>query len=202
MKNKLVQKITRRASAYLPTKYGNFQISIYTSKPDNLEQVVLTMGGIKKQPTLVRLHSQCFTGDTLLSLRCDCRDQLIKSMKMIAKNGSGILIYLNQEGRGIGLLNKIKTYALQEKNVDTVEANRALRLAVDAREYQTAAGILKSLGIAKINLLTNNPDKIKQLEKNGITVIKRIPLETTPNKFNKFYLSTKKNKLGHKLTRV
>jgi 3,4-dihydroxy 2-butanone 4-phosphate synthase/GTP cyclohydrolase II len=202
MKNKSVQKITKRASAYLPIKYGNFQISIYNSKPGNLEQVVLTTGNISKQPVLVRLHSQCFTGDTLLSLRCDCRDQLVKSMKMITKNGSGILIYLNQEGRGIGLLNKIKTYALQEKNIDTVEANRRLRLAVDAREYQTAAGILKTLGITKINLLTNNPDKIEQLEKNGITIVKRIPLEITPNKFNKFYLSTKKNKLGHKLTKV
>ena len=202
MKKNPNQKIDLRASAYLPTKYGNFQISIYTSKPDNLEQVVLTMGDIKKQPTLVRLHSQCFTGDTLLSLRCDCRDQLVKSLKMISKKGDGVLIYLNQEGRGIGLLNKIKTYALQEKHIDTVEANRALRLAIDAREYQTAAGILKKLGITRINLLTNNPDKIKQLEKNGITITKRLSIETKPNKFNQFYLSTKKHKLGHKLTKV
>jgi len=194
--------IARQASAFLPTKYGNFQISIYSAKKNALEQAVLTMGKIKKQPVLVRLHSQCFTGDTLLSLRCDCREQLIKSIKLISKNGSGVLIYLNQEGRGIGLTNKIKAYALQEKHLDTITANQALHLPVDSREYKTAASILKKLGIKKINLITNNPDKIEQLEKNGITIIKRIPIETKPNKFNKTYLITKKQKLGHKLTKV
>lgn len=201
-KNTSPQIITALASASLPNKFGLFQISVYTSAPDKREQVVLSMGAIKKQSTLVRLHSQCFTGDTLLSLRCDCGAQLQKSMEMIAKHGSGLIIYLNQEGRDVGLVNKIKAYALQEKKLDTVEANLALGLTVDAREYKTAANILKKLGITKINLLTNNPDKITQLEKHGIAVIKRVPLEIKPNKFDSFYLATKKIKMGHLLHNI
>ena len=190
------------ATALLPNKFGNFKISVFSSTPDKREQIVLTLGEFKKQPVLVRLHSQCFTGDTLLSLRCDCHEQLHKSMQMVAKKGSGVIIYLNQEGRGIGLVNKIKAYALQEKKLDTVEANKALGLSVDAREYKTAANILKKLGIKKIELLTNNPDKITQLEKNGIMVVKRVPIEVKPNKYDSFYLVTKKQKMGHILHNI
>jgi 3,4-dihydroxy 2-butanone 4-phosphate synthase/GTP cyclohydrolase II len=148
---------------------------------------------------MVRIHSQCFTGDTLFSLRCDCGEQLEKSMEIISKHGSGILIYLSQEGRGIGLANKIKAYQLQDQGLDTVEANHALGFSSDGRNYQMAANILKDLGVTKIMLITNNPDKIEQLKNNGITIVKRIPLKITANTVNKGYLLTKKQKMGHLL---
>ena len=188
-------------TAKLPTVYGVFQIIIYKSIKDGLEHVVLLNEANLKRPTLVRIHSQCLTGDVFSSLKCDCRDQLIMSLIKIGRQG-GVLIYLNQEGRGIGLINKIKAYALQEKGLDTVEANKKLGFDTDLRDYKIAAQILKDIGILKINLLTNNPDKVKQLRKYGIEVAKTTTLEISPNNINHSYLSTKKSKLGHLLKQV
>ncbi|MCL5784208.1 MAG: GTP cyclohydrolase II [Patescibacteria group bacterium] len=190
------------ASASLPTKYGLFKILVFKSKKDNLEHVALVKGEDFKKEALVRIHSRCLTGDVFSSLRCDCHEQLQKSLQKIGKAKNGVLIYLNQEGRGIGLVNKIKAYALQEAGLDTVQANEQLGFTADTRSYEIAAQILKDLNIQKINLLTNNPDKINQLEALGITITKRIPLETIPNKIDKIYLMTKKNKFGHKLKLV
>ncbi|MBI2335132.1 GTP cyclohydrolase II [Candidatus Daviesbacteria bacterium] len=184
-------------SANLPTKYGTFKILIYQSN------AVLIMGDIKNhQPVLTRIHSRCLTGDSFYSLRCDCGDQLKESMKKIQKAGRGVIIYLNQEGRGVGLANKIRAYRLQDQGMDTVDANHALGLPTDTRDYSAAAKILKNLKISNINLLTNNPQKRDQLEKYGIRVNKRIPLEIAPNKINRKYLQTKKGKLGHQLDLV
>lgn len=194
--------VVKTAQAFLPTDYGNFQISVYVSLIDRREHTVLTLGDIKKGPILTRIHSQCLTGDTFFSLKCDCRKQLHQSMKKIREKGRGIIIYLNQEGRGIGLSNKIKAYSLQEKGLDTVEANHALGLPSDTRDYKIAAEILTDLGISQIILLTNNPQKIEELSKNGIKIAKRLSLEISPNNLNYSYLLTKKNKLGHKLTIV
>ncbi len=191
-------EVIKVATSTLPTIYGIFQISVYKSLVDNREHTVLLKGNIR-QPLLTRVHSQCFTGDTLFSLRCDCRQQLHQSLELISKAGSGVILYLNQEGRGIGLMNKIKAYSLQDQGHDTVEANHKLGFPADARNYEVAADILKDLGIKKINLLTNNPDKEKQLATFGIHIIKRIPIESLPNGINTKYLATKKRKLGHRL---
>ncbi len=196
-----VSSLKQTATAMLPTKYGEFQVYVYKSMLDNREHVVLTKGAIKKEPVLTRIHSKCLTGDTLLSLKCDCGEQLSKSMQMIGERG-GVLVYLDQEGRGIGLTQKILAYKLQEKGLDTVEANHKLGLPIDAREYVIAAEILEDLGIKKISLLTNNPDKIRQLGENGIMIVDCIAIETIPNKINKSYLRIKKQKLGHTLHNV
>ena len=191
------------ASANLPTKYGHFKILIYQSKEDQREHAVLVKGkNLNRQPVLVRIHSQCLTGDVFSSLKCDCRDQLITSLIKIGRAKKGVLIYLNQEGRGIGLSNKIKAYKLQEEGLDTIEANKKLGFASDLRDYKVAAQILKDLRIDKIALLTNNPDKAAQLAAYGITILKCVPIEVTPNQINKNYLKTKKNKLGHNLSLV
>lgn len=190
--------IVKSAQAILPTKYGLFKISIYKSLQDNREHAVLTLGQVKNG-ALTRIHSQCLTGDTFTSLRCDCGEQLKKSMRIINKKGSGIILYLNQEGRGIGLTNKIKAYNLQDKGYDTVEANEALGFPKDSRSYEIAADILKDLGVSKIFLLTNNPDKADQLSKYGILVSKRVSLEIRPNKIDLDYLKVKKNKMNHHL---
>lgn len=190
------------ASANLPTEYGHFKILVYQSKKDGREHTVLLKQKNKKNKFLVRIHSQCLTGDTFSSLKCDCRDQLVMSLKKIGKAQNGALIYLNQEGRGIGLTNKIKAYALQDRGFDTIQANKKLGLAADLRDYSVAAEILKDLDIFQIILLTNNPDKASQLASFGITVKKCIPLEVTPNRINKSYLKTKKEKMGHKLKLV
>ena len=191
--------VSKTASSFLQTEYGKFKITIYKSIKDNKEHIALVAGNIINKIVPVRIHSQCITGDTFHSLQCDCHQQLHKSLKIIGKNKMGTLLYLNQEGRGIGLANKIKTYALQEKGLDTIQANLALGLPVDARDYKVAAEMLKDLGASTINLLTNNPDKIKQIEKYGIVVKNLLPLETIPSKFNKKYLLTKKQKLEHQL---
>ncbi len=191
-------EIIKTAASTLRTKYGKFQLIVYRSVIDNREHVALIKGETRK-PSLVRIHSQCITGDTFLSLRCDCGEQLHKSMKLINKNGHGVILYLNQEGRSVGLTNKIKSYALQDQGFDTVEANESLGLPIDARQYKIAADILKDLGILKINLLTNNPDKEKKLAQFGIEILKTIPLEIRPNKINKKYLTIKKQKLAHRL---
>ena len=202
MKMEKTVGVSKAASATLPTKYGTFTLTVYKSKPNNKEHVVLEIGKIDQGPILVRVHSQCLTADSLLSLRCDCREQLHQAMKVIGRKGVGLIFYLNQEGRDIGLTNKIKAYALQEKGQDTFQANRSLGLPEDARDYTLVAKILKKLGVYNINLLTNNPDKILQLEKNGIIVNKVVSLETKPNKFNTFYLATKKKKMGGILKKI
>lgn len=193
--------VNKTAEANLPTKYGLFKIMVYKSLNDKREHAVLALGNLGRN-VLTRIHSQCLTGDTFFSLRCDCGDQLKESMKLISKAKSGVILYLNQEGRGIGLTNKIKAYALQDRGYDTVEANEALGFPKDARSYKIAADILKDLKITDISLLTNNPDKKDQLAKFGINVLKRIPLEIKPNKTNHGYLKVKKQKLSHKLTLV
>lgn len=191
----------KAALATLPTKFGIFKIIVFKSN-DNLEHVALVKGKDFKEDVLVRIHSQCLTGDAFSSLRCDCHEQLQQSLEKIGQAGNGVLIYLNQEGRGIGLTNKIKAYALQENGLDTVTANEQLGFNVDLRSYNVAARILKELKIDQINLLTNNPDKVSQLENFGITVKNCVPLETTPNRTNKTYLKTKKYKMNHKLQLV
>jgi len=196
--------VKKETQAILPTEFGKFQILVFRSNhthTDRHEQIVLQKGDLKNGPVLVRIHSSCLTGDILHSLKCDCGKQLSLSLKKITRQG-GLLIYLNQEGRGIGILNKIRAYHLQDKKLDTVEANIALGLPIDARDYSLAAAILKKMRIKKIKLLTNNPQKIDQLQDAGVKVLKRIPLEVLPNKFNKFYLETKKKKMGHKLKKV
>lgn len=190
--------VAKVAWANLPTKYGLFKITVYLSLNSNLEHAVLTMGDLGK-PVLTRIHSQCLTGDTFSSLRCDCGQQLKKSMRIISKKGSGIILYLNQEGRGIGLTNKIKAYALQDKGYDTVEANEALGLPSDLRSYEIAADILKELRATDINLLTNNPNKQDQLAKFGIKISKRVALEIKPHKVDLNYLKIKKQKMNHNL---
>lgn len=196
------EDILKTASANLPTQYGDFEIIIFKSKKDTLEHAVLLKQNSLKVTPLVRLHSSCLTGDIFSSMRCDCHDQLIGALKILAKVPNGILIYLNQEGRGIGLSNKIKAYHLQENGFDTVAANEQLGFAADTRSYEVAAQILKDLKIYRINLLTNNPDKAAQLKNFGITIVKCVPLEIAPNKTNKNYLKTKKYRLGHKLKLV
>ncbi|MBI3379575.1 GTP cyclohydrolase II [Candidatus Gottesmanbacteria bacterium] len=200
--NNNVNSVMKIASSLLPTKYGLFHIIIYKSLIDDREHAVLSMSSVKNGPTLTRIHSQCLTGDTLLSLKCDCREQLHQSMKIISQNKNGLIIYLNQEGRDIGLSNKIKAYYLQDKGLDTVEANEALGFAPDARDYKIAADILKDIGISKVILLTNNPNKIQQLNSYGITIQSQIPLEVSPTALNKEYLRIKKQKLGHLLESI
>src|SRR5579885_1002205 len=192
--------VRKTASATLPTKFGIFRMNVYTS-PDGIEHVVLIKGK-PQSPMLVRLHSSCITGDIFSSLKCDCGEQLERAMECIQKEGSGMVIYLNQEGRGIGLTNKIKAYSLQERGDDTVEANLALGLPIDARNYEAAACILSNLGIQQVRLLTNNPDREHQLLGYGITVIEKIPLEVKPNMMNRRYLYIKKKKMSHILSNV
>lgn len=193
--------VIKTAQSNLPTKYGIFKIIIYKSLNDNREHAVLTLGKLEK-PVLTRIHSQCLTGDTFSSLRCDCGGQLKKSMELINRQGNGIILYLNQEGRGIGLTNKIKAYALQDQGYDTVEANETLGFPSDARSYKIAADILKDLGAINIDLLTNNPDKKDQLAKFDIKIRKRVALEIKPNKIDLNYLKVKKRKMNHKLKLV
>lgn len=191
------------AKATLPTQYGVYEMHVFKSITDNKEHIALIMNqSSSTEPLLTRVHSKCFTGDTLSSTRCDCNAQLHQSMQLIEQQGRGLLIYLNQEGRGIGLVNKIKAYALQDEGYDTVEANHMLGLPTDARDYEIAVEILQTLGIESIDLLTNNPEKEAQLAAYGITVQSRVPLESEPTANNVAYLKTKKNKLGHRLTKV
>lgn len=193
--------VVREASARLPSLYGMLDIHVYRSHLDKREHVALILGEVTS-PMLTRVHSKCLTGDTLGSLTCDCGAQLRMSFELIQQTGSGALLYLDQEGRGIGLINKIKAYAHQARGMDTVAANRALGFAPDLREYRIAADILRDLGITNIALLTNNPEKIKALKAQGIRVAKRVPLETIPTATNRGYLSTKKRKFGHQLGSV
>ena len=182
-------------SIKLPTKYGDFKLRRFAG--DNL---ALIKGNIRGgDPVMVRLHSECFTGDVFGSLRCDCGPQLQEAMRQIEKHGRGIILYLRQEGRGIGLRNKLKAYHLQEQGFDTAEANTQLGFKADERHYEVAAQMLKELGVQKVDLLTNNPDKINQLKLDGIRVNRRLPLEIAPNSYDQKYLETKKQKFHHML---
>ncbi len=195
--------IKREASAHLPTKYGDFEIIVYTNSIDNYEHVALVKGHIKPdEPVLVRVHSSCLTGDILGSLRCDCGDQLHTAMKMVEKEGKGVILYMQQEGRGIGLSNKIKAYKLQDEGYDTVEANEKLGFKADLRNYGIGAQMLVDIGVRKMRLMTNNPKKIVALRGYGLEVVERVPIEIEPNDVNKCYLSVKKTKMGHLLNNV
>jgi GTP cyclohydrolase II len=191
------------AKAVLPTKFGKFSIYGFEGRGPQEEAVALVRGKLHgRVAPLVRVHSQCLTGDVLTSQRCDCRAQLELSLKKISEAPSGILLYLPQEGRGIGLMNKLRAYELQDGGMDTVEANESLGFAADAREYDFPAKILKKLGATRIRLLSNNPDKIRQLESAGIRVVKRVPCQPRLSKISRAYLQTKKRKMGHLLKGV
>ncbi|MCI1857819.1 MAG: bifunctional 3,4-dihydroxy-2-butanone-4-phosphate synthase/GTP cyclohydrolase II [Sporolactobacillus sp.] len=193
-------QVRRVTEVDLPTEYGRFHAVGYRGILDGKEHIALIRGRLGgNEPTLVRIHSECLTGDVFGSKRCDCGPQLHAALRRIAEQGRGVLIYLRQEGRGIGLLNKLRAYKLQEQGEDTVEANQALGFPADMRDYGAAAGILTDLGITNVRLLTNNPLKIKGLKQHGIARIERIPLEVPANAQNKSYLLTKKEKMGHLL---
>jgi GTP cyclohydrolase II len=186
------------ATAQLPTKYGTFTIAGFYDSGEKKEHTALIKGDVSgKNYCPVRIHSECHTGDVFSSLKCDCREQLEASLNHIALKPCGVLIYLRQEGRGIGLLNKIKAYRLQDLGLDTVEANQYLGLPEDARDYFIAAKIILILKVKSVALLTNNPEKITGLENEGIRVVKRIPIVTKPNSYNRIYLKTKHKKMGH-----
>jgi GTP cyclohydrolase II len=193
------------AQAELPTRYGRFRIYGFAGSGPTEEAVALVRGDLQhgklngKLAPLVRVHSQCLTGDVLASLRCDCRAQLELSLKKIGQAPAGVLLYLPQEGRGIGLMNKLRAYQLQDDGMDTVEANETLGFAADARDYDFSAQILKQLGATKIRLLSNNPEKVRQLERAGIRVVERVPCQPRVSKISRAYLQTKKKKMGHLL---
>ena len=193
--------IRRVAEAMLPTKYGGeFKIIVYENDVDDMKHIALVKGDIQpEEEVLVRVHSECVTGDLFGSLRCDCGDQLHKAMEMVDKEGTGVIVYMHQEGRGIGLTNKIRAYNLQEHGRDTVEANLELGFKNDLRDYGIGAQILVDLGVRKIRLMTNNPKKIVGVEGYGVKVVERVPIEIKPNENNVTYLRTKKNKMGHLL---
>lgn len=190
--------VERVAEAKLPTEFGDFNIIGYRSLTSTEEFVVLCKGDLKYDtPTLVRIHSQCLTGDVFGSIRCDCGPQLHQAIELIEKEGRGAIVYQQQEGRGIGIINKIRAYALQDNGADTVEANQALGFEVDAREYQQCAEILVDIGLCSVKVMTNNPDKIEALKKAGLKIIERIPIEVPAKEPAAHYMKTKKEKLGH-----
>ena len=198
--------IQQVASADFPTRWGTFRIYGFCghSRSDGdrrvEEAVALVTGDVKSSPPLVRIHSQCLTGDVFHSLRCDCRQQLELSLSLIAEEGAGILIYELQEGRGIGLMAKLQAYELQDAGLDTVEANQRLGFKNDYRDFALPAQILKSLGVTRVRLLSNNPEKVEALERAGVHVVERVPCEVTPSPHAEEYLKTKKEKLGHLFT--
>ena len=191
-----VQNTTVQAK--LPTKWGDFTLYALEKTSDNKEHVALGMGDLScEEPLLVRVHSECLTGDAFASLRCDCGPQLDSALEKIAENGRGMVVYLRQEGRGIGLINKIKAYALQDQGQDTVEANINLGFEADQRKFDVAAELLSSLGIKRIRLMTNNPVKVEALKAANIDVVERVPMKVGKNPHNEHYLSTKHGKMGH-----
>lgn len=193
----LVEEVVR---VDMPTKYGDFELIAFRQKNTGEHHLALKKGNWEKdEPVLTRVHSSCFTGDILHSLRCDCGEQLHKAMEMVEAEGKGLVLYMNQEGRGIGLLNKLKAYKLQEEGKDTVEANLALGFKNDQRDYGVGAQILRSLGVSKIRLMTNNPRKRAGLLGYGLEIVENVPIEIVPNPHNEFYLQTKRDKLGHEI---
>ena len=200
-RKKTEKLVKAKVNVKLPSKYGDFKLKLYENTLDtNDNPIALVKGEINENdPVLVRVHSECFTGDVLRSRRCDCGDQLSIAMKMIEEEGKGVILYMRQEGRGIGLINKLMAYELQESGKDTVEANEELGFKADLRDYGIGAQILKDLGIKKIRLITNNPKKIIGLKGHGLEIVERVPLEIEPNEDNISYLKTKKDKLGHML---
>lgn len=193
-------RIKKQAGARIPTGEGEFQLFLYQEEGKSEEHLALVMGEVDGQEnTLVRVHSECFTGDVLGSLRCDCGEQLQHALRLIAEEGRGVLVYLRQEGRGIGLLDKLRAYNLQDQGYDTVEANLVLGHQADERDYAVAAEILTDLGVGSIRLLTNNPEKISRLEELGIDVRARVPLDPTVNAENARYLITKARRMNHLL---
>lgn len=198
--------IQQIASADFPTRWGNFRIYGFRRHPGSdgggrvEEAVALVMGDVTSAPPLVRIHSQCLTGDVFHSLRCDCRQQLEMSLSLIAGEGAGILIYELQEGRGIGLMAKLQAYELQDAGLDTVEANERLGFKNDYRDFALPAAMLKALGATRVRLLSNNPEKVEALEQGGVRVVERVPCEVTPSPHAEEYLKTKKEKLGHLFT--
>jgi 3,4-dihydroxy 2-butanone 4-phosphate synthase / GTP cyclohydrolase II len=196
-RDSLIEEIVR---VDMPTKYGNFQLVAFKEKNSTNEHLALLKGSWEKdEAVMVRVHSSCFTGDILGSLRCDCGEQLHKAMKMVEAEGKGAILYMNQEGRGIGLLNKLKAYRLQEQGMDTVEANLHLGFQMDQRDYGIGAQMLRHLGITKLRLMTNNPKKRVGLIGYGLEIVENIPIEVDPNKHNQKYLETKRDKLGHEI---
>jgi 3,4-dihydroxy 2-butanone 4-phosphate synthase/GTP cyclohydrolase II len=194
-REKLVQRVV---TTTLPTKYGSFEIHVYRSDTDSKEHVALVKGEIvSSKPTLVRVHSECLTGDVFGSLRCDCNEQLSAAIRLVAKEGTGVVLYMRQEGRGIGLSNKLKAYKLQDEGLDTVEANERLGFRADLRDYGIGAQILRDLGITQLRLMTNNPKKVVGLNGYGLEIVERVPLEAEPHALNEKYLTTKRDKLGH-----
>src|SRR6516162_1943633 len=197
--------IRKMAEADFPTRWGHFRImgfeGLFRGDRRAEEAVALVLGDIHSRPPLVRIHSQCLTGDVFGSLRCDCRQQLEMALSMIAQAGAGVLIYEMQEGRGIGLMAKLQAYELQDKGLDTVEANEELGFKADHREFQLPAEVLKALGLKTVRLLSNNPQKVAALESAGIKVTERVPCEVEPHAASEKYLRTKKQKLGHLLTK-
>lgn len=192
--------VERVAVAKLPTEWGEFSIAGYRSLTSNEEFVVLFLGEMRREtPTLVRIHSQCLTGDVFGSTKCDCGPQLHKTMQMIQQEGRGAIVYQQQEGRGIGIINKIRAYALQDEGADTVEANEQLGLAVDLREYRQCAEILFDLGLCKVRVISNNPLKLQALEEAGLQIVERVSIQVEPTEKAEGYLRTKKEKLGHLL---
>jgi len=187
----------------MPTKYGNFKLIPFRQLSNGMEHVALIKGEWQKdEPILVRVHSSCATGDIFGSMRCECGEQLHKAMQLIEKEGKGVIVYMNQEGRGIGLMNKIKAYKLQEEGMDTVDANLHLGFNADERDYGVGAQILREIGVTKIRLMSNNPVKRIGLEAYGLSIIENVPIEVQPNKFNEFYMQTKKTRMGHDLKYV
>ncbi|MEX0602485.1 MAG: bifunctional 3,4-dihydroxy-2-butanone-4-phosphate synthase/GTP cyclohydrolase II [Bacteroidota bacterium] len=190
--------VRRIVTTQLPSRFGAFILHLYRSETDEKEHVALVKGEITPTvPTLVRVHSECLTGDVFGSMRCDCNEQLVAAMQLVEKEGKGVVLYMRQEGRGIGLLNKIRAYSLQDHGLDTVEANEKLGFRPDLRDYGIGAQILRDLGIGKMRLMTNNPKKVVGLNAFGLEIVERVPLEVDPNFFNQHYLQTKRDKLGH-----
>jgi len=190
--------LTRFSEASVPTEYGSMRVVVYREADGDTEHCAIIYGDLAgKEPVLCRVHSECFTGEVLHSLKCDCREQLDIALRSIVEAGCGIVVYLRQEGRGIGLGNKIAAYALQEAGADTVDANRMLGFAVDLRRYHCAAEILADQGVSAISLLTNNPDKVAALRADGINVANRVPMLVEENEHNRDYLQTKRERLGH-----